>query len=124
MAKAATSVNYRALISQSDAEIATEQLDSTVEQADISFKQGLLSIESKLISAKSDVSLKQGALKKAESALTTAKRSAPCNLVQSIIDSKVAVEQAEENLRASKKAQEKLQVMYDYLVVTQKELFS
>jgi hypothetical protein len=31
--------------------------------------------------------------------------------------------QAEENLKASKKAQDKLQEMYDYLIITQKELF-
>ena len=58
-------LNYRALLSQTDAEIAVEQLDSNVEQASISFKQGLLSMESKLITAKSDVSAKESALKAA-----------------------------------------------------------
>lgn len=118
------SMSYRDLISQSDAEIAAEQLDSNVEQANISFKQGLLSIESKLISAKSNVSSKESALKATETAISAAKRKPASSLVQSIIDAKVSMLQAEENLKAAKSEQEKLQDLYNYLVEVQKELFS
>lgn len=116
-------LSYRALLSQTDAEIASEQLDANVEQASISFKQGLLSMESKLINAKSDVSAKESALRAAEVAVTAAKRKPAGELVQAIIIARTNILQAEENLRASKKAQEKLQEMYDYLVTTQSELF-
>lgn len=118
-----SALNYRALLSQTDAEIAVEQLDSNVEQASISFKQGLLSMESKLITAKSDVSAKESALKAAEAAVTSAKRRPAEELVQSIILARTNILQAEENLKASKKSMEKLQEMYDYLVMTQQELF-
>ena len=116
-------LTYRALLSQTDAEIAIEHLDSNVEQASIAFKQGLLSMESKLITAKSDVSAKESALKAAEAVVTAAKRRPAIELVQAVINARTNILQAEENLRASKKAQEKLQEMYDYLVVTQNELF-
>lgn len=117
------SLNYRALLSQTDAEIAVEQLDSNVEQASIAFKQGLLSMESKLISAKSDVSAKESALKAAEAAVTSAKRKPAGELVQAIIVARTNILQAEENLEASKGSQKKLQDMYDYLVSAQQELF-
>ena len=117
------SLSYRALLSQTDQEIAVEQLDSNVEQAAIAFKQGLLSMESKLITAKSDVSAKESALKAAEAAVVSAKRKPASELVQAIILARTNILQAEENLKASKKAQQNLQDMYDYLVTTQKELF-
>lgn len=119
----AGSLTYRSLLTQTDLEIAAEQLDSNVEQASIAFKQGLLSMESKLITAKSEVSANESYLRAAETAVTTAKRKPANQLVQAIIDARSNVLQAEENLKASKKAQEKLQEMYDYLVGTQKELF-
>jgi hypothetical protein len=120
---AKSALSYRELLSQTDAEIAADQLDSNVEQAAIAFKQGLLSMESKLIIAKSDVSSKESALKAAETAVVSAKRKPASELVQAIIVARTNILQAEENLKASKKSQQNLQEMYDYLVNTQKELF-
>jgi hypothetical protein len=117
-------LSYKELITQTDQEIAVEQLDSNVEQAVIAFKQGLLSMESKLITAKSDVSAKESALKAAEAAVISAKRKPAGELVQTIIIARTNILQAEENLRAAKKSQEKLEEMYNYLVTTQRELFT
>jgi hypothetical protein len=123
MAKKETSLKYRDLITQSDAEVAAEQVNLQVEQAALKFEQGLLSLQGDLLQAKSKVASAEAAVNSAVVNLNNAKKSSPDNLVQNIIDKKVAVDQAEENLSATKKTLDRIQEIYTYLVDTKKELF-
>lgn len=123
MSKKEVSLKYRDLITQTDAQVAAEQVSLQVEQAQIKFEQGLLSLQGDLLQAKSKVASCEAAKNNAIVALNNAKKSSPDNLVQSIINRKIAVEQTEEDMRAAQKSLEKIQDIYNYLVDTKKELF-
>lgn len=116
--------NYKALISKTDSEIASEQLELRVEQADLNFQQGLLSLKSKMISAEGDVKQAESVVKTREKSLESAKASQPENLVQNIVDAKIALKQAELDLVVVKESYADLKTLYDYLEGLKKELFS
>lgn len=122
----ATSVEtlkYRDLILQTDDQIAIEQLNNSIEQAEISFKQGILAMESKISDSKQKVFGAQRELKAAEANMLVAKRSSATTLVNAIINAKVNITQAQENLKAAEIAHMNLEEMHSFLLTTQKELF-
>lgn len=121
---AKTVKNYKALLSKTNEQVQTEQLDFTVQQAEVAFSQGLLNVQGKMITAECEVKKAESNVKTAEKSLETAKSSKPEVLVQNIVNAKIAVKQANLDLEAAKEAHNQLKEMYEFLETTKKELFS
>ena len=119
-----TAQTYKQLISQTNEEVAAEQLDYKVEQAANQFEQGVLSVKGKMITASSKLKESESKVKTAEKALQNAKKSEPAWLVQNLINAKVAVKQANLDLQSAQEAYNDLKELYEFLETTKKVLFS
>lgn len=116
-------LNYKALITQSPGEIEQNLLDLKVEQAQNYFDQGLLSIKQKKISAEAEMKQASNEVSKAESAIETAKRSEPDQLVQKLVDAIQNMKQAEANLEVKRELYNEYEALYTRMIDIKKELF-
>ena len=96
----------------------------TAEQANLNFQQGILSLKGQLLTSEGEVKKAEAALNTANLAIENAKASKPGNIVQSLVNAKTAAKQAEVNLQAAQASYSELEEVFNFLVETQKELFS
>jgi hypothetical protein len=114
---------YKLLISKSSEETKLETLDLTVERAANKFELGILDIKGKLLEKSSKVKEAEIALSKSERDLEDAKCSKPDTLVQSLVDAKLAIKAAQNELEAVREEYNQLKEIYDFLETTKTELF-
>lgn len=119
-----TALTYKARISKTSQEVEAEQLDLSIEQANLNFQQGILSLKGQLLTSEGEVKKAEAALNTANLAIENAKASKPGNIVQSLVNAKTAAKQAEVNLQAAQASYSELEEVFNFLVETQKELFS
>lgn len=121
--KKQTAQTYRELITKSDSQVQSEQIDLTVEQAALNFDQGLLALKGKMITADSEVKQAQGYLNKAVADLQKAKGTQSGNIVQELINARTNVLQAEANLTAKQEEAQIITDMFTFISNLKSELF-
>lgn len=121
--KKQTAQTYRELITKSDSQIQTEQIDLAVEQTALNFDQGLLSLKGKMITTDSEVKQAQSNLNKANAALQKAKASQSGNIVQELINARTNVLQAEADLLTKQEEAQAITDMFTFISNLKSELF-
>lgn len=121
--KKQTAQTYRELITKSDSQVQSEQIDLTVEQTALNFDQGLLALKGKMITADSEVKQAQGNLNKAVADLQKAKGTQSGNIVQELINARTNVLQAEANLTAKQEEAQTITDMFTFISNLKSELF-
>lgn len=115
-------MKYKELITKSEQEQQTEQVDLNVAQAQNTLDQGILSVKSEMLKQEAKVKQSENREKDAERALETSKSANPFN-VQNILDARTNLEQAKLNTEAEKEAYNKIQEAHNYLETLKTELF-
>ena len=115
-------MKYKELITKSEQEQQTEQVDLNVAQAQNTLEQGILSLKSQMIKQESEVKKYENLEKEAERTLESSKSCNPFN-VQNILDARTNLEQAKLNTQAEKEAYNKIQEAHNYLETLKTELF-
>lgn len=122
-AKKQEGTDYRSRITKTTSELEAEQVDLRIEEADLNFQQGILSIKGQMLTAEGDIKKKQSLVNNALQNLENAKAARPESLVQSLVDAKTNLKQAQIDLEAAQTAFDDVKDIYDFLVETKAELF-
>lgn len=115
-------MKYKELITRTESEINKELLELEVEKAANVLQQGTLSVKSKVLAAEGEVKQAEIAVSVAKQTLEDSKASKPFN-VQNILNKRIALLQAEEDLKTALISAAEIKDAHNFLVELAKELF-
>jgi len=122
MAKTAKTQTYKQLLTRTDAEIETDQLELSIEIAKNTLSMGKSSVHGQMLTADSEVKKAQAKVAEAQRNLLTAKGANPFS-VQGILNARTALKQAELEVETKKENYNELKEAFDYLETLAVELF-
>lgn len=115
-------MKYKELITKSEQEQQSEQVELNVAQAQNTLEQGILSVKSEMLKQEAKVKQSENREKESERVLEASKSANPFS-VQNILDARTNLEQAKLNTEAEKEAYTKIKEAHDYLETLKNELF-